>query len=408
MKSAMTMELSGFQNLINPGSTNFDYVFNTRPLAPFSPLVMDLLNRVSEKLMDDKLLREFPDVATFAFWCRKASISLMKSKYLGIERRLGRGVVFHVAPSNVPVNFAYSLVAGLLAGNANIVRVPSADFIQVRMIAEAFEELLNTQSFSELRSHICLIRYDKNETQVTLELSQRCDVRVIWGGDKSIQEIRQSSLSQKAYDVTFADRYSLCVIDADGYLSEMDYSKIALRFYNDTYLFDQNACTAPHLILWIGSSVQVEQAKQTFWGHLQSIVESKYALQTVSAVDKLTTAYMFASQNLESHIVKSKDNLITRIEVGSLDSGIEGWRGKWGCFFEHQASSLDILAKVINQSFQTLSYIGVSPNVLASFVHENRMTGIDRIVPVGQTLDFALDWDGYDLIITFSRVISVV
>jgi hypothetical protein len=408
MKSAMTMKLSGFQNLINPDCTNFDDVFNTRPLAPFSPLVMDLLNRVSEKLMDDKLLREFPDVATFAFWCRKASVSTMKSRYLGIERRLGRGLVFHVAPSNVPVNFAYSLAAGLLAGNANIVRVPSADFIQVRMIADAFKELLNTQSFSELRSHICLIRYDKNETQVTLELSQRCDVRVIWGGDRSIQEIRQSSLSQRAYDVTFADRYSLCVIDADSYLSEMDYSKIALRFYNDTYLFDQNACTAPHLILWIGSSIQVEQAKQTFWDHLQSLVESKYALQTVSAVDKLTTAYMFASQNVESHIVKSKDNLITRIEVGSLDSGIERWRGKWGCFFEYQASSLDVLAKVINQSFQTLSYIGVSPNVLASFVHEKRITGIDRIVPVGQTLDFALDWDGYDLISTFSRVISVV
>ena len=408
MKSAMTMKLSGFQNLINPGYTNFDDVFNTRPLAPFSPLVMDLLNRVSEKLMADRLLREFPDVATFAFWCRKASVSTMKSRYLGIERRLGRGVVFHVAPSNVPVNFAYSLAAGLLAGNANIVRVPSADFIQVRMIADAFKELLNTQSFSELRSHICLIRYDKNETQVTLELSQRCDVRVIWGGDRSIQEIRQSSLSQRAYDVTFADRYSLCVIDADSYLSEMDYSKIALRFYNDTYLFDQNACTAPHLILWIGSSIQVEQAKQTFWDHLQSLVESKYALQPVSAVDKLTTAYMFASQNVESHIVKSKDNLITRIEVGSLDSGIERWRGKWGCFFEYQASSLDVLAKVINQSFQTLSYVGVSPNVLASFVHEKRMTGIDRIVPVGQTLDFALDWDGYDLISTFSRVISVV
>ena len=333
MKDLATKTVDGFQNLSNPECTNFDDIFNARPLAPFSPLVTDLLNQVSEKLMAHALLREYPDVATFAFWCRKASISKMKAKYVDIKKRLGRGIIFHVAPSNVPVNFAYSLAAGLLAGNANIVRVPSAKFVQVQMIAEVFEELVKNQRFADLRNHICLIRYDKSQTQVTSELSQRCDVRVIWGGDRSIQEIRQSQLSQRSYDVTFADRYSLCVIDADGYLSENDLSKIALRFYNDTYLFDQNACTAPHLIYWLGTNSQVEQAKQIFWDELQSLVESKYELQTVSAVDKLTTAYMFVSQNTKSQITKSQNNLITRIKINSLDSEIDKWSGKWGYFF---------------------------------------------------------------------------
>ena len=402
------IRLSEFQNLVNPECANFDDIFNTRPLTPFSPLVIDLLNQVSEKLMSHALLREFPDVATFAFWCRKASISTMKSRYVDRDRRLGRGVIFHVAPSNVPVNFAYSLAAGLLAGNANIVRVPSAEFIQVQMIAEVFGELLKAQSFVELRNHICLIRYDKSQTQITSDLSERCDVRVIWGGDRSIQEIRRSQLSQRSYDVTFADRYSLCVIDADGYLSENVFSKTALRFYNDTYLFDQNACTAPHLVFWVGSSVRVEKAKQMFWDELQSLVESKYDLQTVSAVDKLTTAYLFVSQNPESQLIKSKDNLITRIKISSLDTGIENWRGKWGCFFEYQATNFDALSQIVNQRFQTLSYIGIASTVLEALVHEKRMTGVDRIVPVGKTLDFALDWDGYDLISTFSRVISVI
>lgn len=401
------MSIGGFQNLVNPECTSFDDIFNTYPLAPFSPLVIDLLNQVSEKLMSHAHLREFPDVATFAFWCRKASISTMKSRYVDKDRRLGRGVIFHVAPSNVPVNFAYSLAAGLLAGNANIVRVPSAEFIQVQMIAEVLRQVLKTQRFVELRNHICLIRYDKSQTHITSELSERCNVRVIWGGDKSIQEIRRSPLSQRSYDVTFADRYSLCVIDADGYLSEKEYSKTALRFYNDTYLFDQNACTAPHLVFWVGSSVRVEQAKQMFWDELQSLVESKYDLQTVSAVDKLTTAYLFVSQNPKSQLAKSKDNLITRIKIRSLDSGIENWRGKWGCFFEYQATNLESLSHIVNQRFQTLSYIGITPTDLEDLVHEKRMTGVDRIVPVGQTLDFALDWDGYDLIRTFSRVISV-
>ena len=38
-----------------------------------------------------------------------------------------------------------------------------------------------------------------------------------------------------------------------------------------------------------------------------------------------------------------------------------------------------------------------------STVLENGLTGVDRIAPVGHTMDFALTWDGYDLIRTLSR-----
>ena len=39
---------------------------------------------------------------------------------------------------------------------------------------------------------------------------------------------------------------------------------------------------------------------------------------------------------------------------------------------------------------------------------ENGLRGIDRIAPVGHTMDFALTWDGNDLIRTLSRRITVV
>ena len=34
-------------------------------------------------------------------------------------------------------------------------------------------------------------------------------------------------------------------------LSQLEF-KITKKFYNDTYLVDQNACSSPHLILWLG------------------------------------------------------------------------------------------------------------------------------------------------------------
>ena len=49
---------------------------------------------------------------------------------------MGRGTVLHITPSNVPTNFAYSMVFGLLSGNNNIIRLPSKNFLQVKILCE--------------------------------------------------------------------------------------------------------------------------------------------------------------------------------------------------------------------------------------------------------------------------------
>ena len=61
---------------------------------------------------------------------------------------------------------------------------------------------------------------------------------------------------------------------------------------------------------------------------------------------------------------------------------------------------------MVKRKYQTLSYIGFEPDELRSFVRINGLRGIDHVAPVGHTMDFALTWDGYDLIRTLSRRIS--
>ncbi|MDR1086705.1 MAG: acyl-CoA reductase [Endomicrobium sp.] len=81
-------------------------------LILFSEEVLSFFNALSGELL--KSGKAFSDVITFAFWCRKATMLQEKAKYNSNETRLGRGIVFHNTPSNVPVNFAYSFAAGLL------------------------------------------------------------------------------------------------------------------------------------------------------------------------------------------------------------------------------------------------------------------------------------------------------
>ncbi|MDR1115090.1 MAG: acyl-CoA reductase, partial [Tannerella sp.] len=230
-----------------------DWRRRQKPCEPFSDSVIAFLNALSVSLMKDTNSRTYPDVVTFAFFCRKHQLLTLKHQYQTDELRLGRGTVFHVAPSNVPVNFAYSLIAGLLSGNNNIVRVSSKEFPQVDLIVKHLYELSKNEEFSGIIHRIVLIRYDRN-SNATGYFSSFCNVRVIWGGNETITQIRRNPLPSRSFDVTFADRYSLAVINADVLIQETNLQKIAEGFYNDTYFFDQNACSAPHLIIWTGDT----------------------------------------------------------------------------------------------------------------------------------------------------------
>jgi len=201
-----------------PESFELDEFILGNPYEPFSEEVVLFLDDLSKILVKDKRSHEFPDVATFAFFCRKSNILSIKKKYVDAGHiRLGRGIVFHITPSNVPVNFAYSFLAGILAGNLNIIRVPSIRFTQVMIIIEAIKKVCERKCHEELSRKLILVRYDRQNT-FTSECSSFCDVRIIWGGDTTINQIRENKLPSRAFDVTFADRYSLCAINADSFI----------------------------------------------------------------------------------------------------------------------------------------------------------------------------------------------
>ena len=97
---------------------------------PYCNDVCKFLGDLSKKLDVKKMNQEFPDIKALSFWCRKANIENLKKKYISKETRLGLGIIFHITPSNIPTNFMYSLIFGLLTGNSNIVKVPSKKFKQ--------------------------------------------------------------------------------------------------------------------------------------------------------------------------------------------------------------------------------------------------------------------------------------
>ncbi len=383
---------------------------SAKPLVPFSEEVLSFLSDLSALLMKTPAARPYPDVITFAFFCRRAHLEKLRAAYEGaLEDRIGRGLTFHIAPSNVPINFAYSLVAALLAGNACVVKASSNDFSQTRIVAGAMKQLLSG-AHAALSGHVNVIVYPRQKQEVTEMFSAACDSRIIWGGDETVRRVRTAPLAPHANEITFPDRYSLLTICAEAVL-EMDEKQLnaaAQGFYNDTYLTDQNACTSPRLVYWLGSGDTLQKAQQRFWNAVHAYAKPRYPLEPVVAVDKLTAAYRATLQLPDCKLVPMQDNLIVRIALKALTPAMEANRCAGGFFLEYAAETLDDLAPVVGHKYQTLSYLGVEKEELVHFVRQNRLTGIDRIAPVGSTMDFALVWDGVDLIRTLSRHVFAI
>lgn len=373
------------------------------PLLPYSGEVIDFLSQWSGLLLARPEARAFPDVATFAFWCRKSNLLRLREAAALEETRLGRGLVFHIAPSNIPVNFAFSFAFGLLAGNANIVRVPSADFPQAGFLRDTCREVL--ESFPEIKRRTAWIRYPVNG-EITAHFSRMADGRMIWGGDETIASVLAGGGKPRSADVLFADRYSICLLGGREILEAGDdeLRALAQSFYNDTWLMDQNACSSPQLILWLDAS---SEAKARFWDAVTAVAEAKYFLQPSSAVDKYAQLCAEAAASLPIRYAARMGNMTYRIELSALPEDLTGLRGKCGYFYEYDIASLGELSPYITEKFQTVTYFGLDPLALRQWVLDEKLRGIDRVVPVGKAMDIDVIWDGCDIVRALSRIVSV-
>lgn len=382
---------------------------DTTPKKPFAEDILNFLDEISKELMRSLEARAFPDIVTLGFWLRKASTLSLKERFLSKERysHIGRGTAFHIAPSNVPVNYAYSLFTGLLCGNANIVRIPSKEFPQVEIINKAIRKAL--EGHPDMKPYIALVRYD-HDREVNDALSALCDVRVVWGGDTTIAELCRSPLPPRAEEITFADRYSLAVIDSDEYIRLIENDadgrtrdRIASDFYNDTFLSDQNACTSPRVVVWMGR--EKEKAKAIFWESLLTLVRKKYHFQPIQGVDKLSMECLASVAGFGKMKQRSeRENRLVRIQVSELSPKLMDYRGNSGYFYEYDCDDIFAIRDFCNNTHcQTIGLLG-GKAVIAPLL-DLGIRGVDRVVPLGHTMDYDLVWDGYNLVEKFTRVI---
>ena len=100
---------------------NVEYIIGNEdiscnPLKAYSDEAVDFIADLSSEIMKSRYIRDYSDITALGFWGRKGHILKLKENCPEADHRLGRGLCFHIAPSNIPMSFAFSYLFGLLSG----------------------------------------------------------------------------------------------------------------------------------------------------------------------------------------------------------------------------------------------------------------------------------------------------
>ncbi|MDO6709361.1 acyl-CoA reductase [Aliiglaciecola sp. 2_MG-2023] len=384
-------------NMLAPVNGSLDVINDNTPyFRCFDENVLAFIESLSNELLKNSEAKTYPELVALGFWLRKSNLKKMQSlSPTGVIKPLGW--VVHFTPSNVDTMFIYSWICSLLMGNHNVIRVATKSSDIKDCLLNILNLLFAKPEFVQIGQHNLFVHYDKHSAY-SAELSLICDVRVIWGGDDSVNAIRNLPCKPRCRDISFADRYSACVINGQQLTTE-NIPQLAESLWQDTQPHGQLACSSPRLIYWLGDSIlQLELFRQLN----QVAKQSGHKINSLN--DHLVTSQLLKSTTkADAPIIQSA---IGVIPVTEFDENWLDWHLGGGYFLLLPINSLEDIALLSSNKLQTLSYWGLEQDALIKFAQNPSIQGIDRVVPAGRALNFSSRWDGYNLFEQLSRSVE--
>lgn len=378
-----------------------------RSLLPFSDSAQEVLAHLSSRLL---INRDRPQLVALGYWLRRASIMRLKEFFLSKiptnQVAVARGIAFHLPPANVDTIFVYSWALSLLAGNANIVRLPRQRSPHVEWLIRTIIEVL--RDFREDERNI-FCTYDTS-SHVNREISSVSDLRVIWGGDAKVNQLSADRVKPGGLSIGFPDRKSFSMINCASYdsLDSLSRDGLAERLYNDIYWFDQMACGSPRVIAWVGEPAACSKLSQDLYLRVAQIVSRKgYPIEIGLACDKFSYLNdMLASG--EGLLARRFSNALSVIDLDPRTI-CPPLKVLGGGYLRHAVfSKIEETIALVDGATQTITHFGFDAGSLNSLVASLARKGGFRVVPVGQALTFDTTWDGMPLLDYMTRRIVLI
>lgn len=409
----------------SPGARMTTLLFATRPeldldgqlarleslstLPPFSVQSRGFVAEFGRRILRLPTLRRFPELATLSHWFRPAAIDHLAREATGTGAGtvLPRGTVFHLAPANVDVLFAYAWIISLLSGNRNVARLSQKPSLQREALIGILKEMQAEGLFPEVLERTILLTYPHDDS-ITRAISARCHARIVWGGDATVARIRAVPLAPLAVELVFPDRFGIAVFDAAAIvaLAEADLPELARRFCNDMLWFSQQACSSPRCLYWIGDRSTIARAKEVFWPAVRSQA-GQFEDEAAALMARVTDACMLATFAESARLEDSLAEYPLRMKLAHAGGEVREMQSGYGLITEVDLDDLSLLAGQLDDRDQTMVCFGLQQDELAAFIASLPNRALDRVVPVGRALDFHHVWDGTDLLGVLTRRITL-
>ncbi|MEW9546828.1 acyl-CoA reductase [Nonomuraea sp. NPDC050783] len=370
--------------------------------------VRGFLAALGKRLLRPTLARRYPELGSLGFFLRPSELARTVDALAGARVRVPRGLVFHVPPANVDTVFVYSWALSALMGNRNVVRLSPRAGAVADVIVETLREAL-AEADPVVGETQRIVSYDRSREAVTSALSAACDLRVVWGGDRTVREVRRHPLAPHARDLAFPDRSSFAVVRAAAWSCAPRDARVTVAegFVNDTYWFDQAACSSPRTVFWVGAEGDCETARADFTDHVTRVLGRRgWGGDAGMAVEKRVATYGLAADGV-AESVEFRGNALANVTLADGVPLPRRWLGA-GTFVHCRIGALAELAAVVERRDQTMTHFGFGREELEELARRLGGRGVDRMVPVGSALSFDRVWDGVDLPVEFTRLVTVV
>ena len=380
------------------GTKNYHNVSSSPTYSIFSSPVIDFLDELSRLFLQSDLSSQFSQVSSFFFYIRRRNLENISLQYLSDEINWGRGLSFHITPSNVAATALYSWLFSLLTGNPSIIRLSNSVSNYLQPILALIDSLYH--QYANLLPLFSFVTFPRG-SQSTALLSSISDIRLIWGGDQTVELIKSIPAKPSTIDLPFPDRRSFFVLDLDSLPSSpVRLQQDLAHLSKDIVLYSQQACSSP-IVLYLKDSGSFSSPQFHNFLELldQSIASSKYLESTI-----------------KDHILSSFDTCLSDNSLYTLFHG-----DYLSCFFcepcdlnrilnSDRPSNGNLLATyyvpsnpILPDSSQTAivyPYTDSHLKALSSFLS---CSSLSRFVPPGKAIDMSLFWDGHDIVRMMSK-----
>lgn len=373
-----------------------------RGWRPFDQRAVELLSAISRRLLADPNARRVPQYVALGYWLRRAAIMRLQNHLVEDEDHMvvvPRGIALHLPPTNVDTLFVYSWAISVLAGNCNVVRLPSVMSPDTQWLVELVRSVIDEEHQAD--RHLFL-HYDVGSALERL-LAREADLRMIWGGDAKVLQANSVPIRPDGLSIGFPDRRSFAVIASDRYRSadERIREQLVQNFFNDLYWFDQMGCGSPRILFWLG---EAEDERREFFDRLDGLARTRgIDVPLGVAIAKLNEGMNLLAEDHATQF-EHKSNLLDLVRLREdrpLPVPSQG-----GGFLAHRTvAALDEIADFVDRSTQTITHFGLGTTQLREFASKLAGRGAYKIVPIGDALKFGPDWDGVRLFSHMTRVV---